>query len=460
MKTRYLYLIYFVISILDIAVVNIAFYITCDYLKLNINTNLNLLIVANYLWLLAALALKLYNAKFIKGIIHNCILTLKSFILFAFIFFSYILLTKENHAFAENLIVFYFFTISGLLSIRYAISKAEKMLKKHFKIARPVAVIGMNSMGIRLAGFFQDQDNHFAFEGFLNKENTSYLDHSGQVLPSILEQIKSAASNGVNDVYVSLSPDKIHEFASLQREADKCCLRLKLVPDLSQLLSDQLKVSYMNNFTVLSNRNEPLEEVENRFQKRAFDIVFSSLVIIFIMSWFYPLVGLLIKLQSPGPILFKQLRSGKNNKQFVCYKFRSMKINNESNSRLTNKTDSRITKIGAFLRKTSLDELPQFFNVFLGDMSVIGPRPHPIFVTEQYSPIINKFMVRHFLKSGITGWAQVNGYRGGGDEENTPHMQKRIEHDIWYLENWSMWLDLKIVYMTVRNLIKGEENAY
>jgi exopolysaccharide biosynthesis polyprenyl glycosylphosphotransferase len=192
-------------------------------------------------------------------------------------------------------------------------------------------------------------------------------------------------------------------------------------------------------------------------KKRVFDIIFSSLIIIFILSWLYPIIALLIKRESLGPVLFKQLRSGKDNQSFLCYKFRSMKVNNETDKQAT-KDDARITKIGSFLRKTSLDELPQFFNVFLGDMSVVGPRPHPVNMTNEYGQVINQYMVRHFLKSGITGWAQVNGYRG--ETKDPMLMQRRVEHDVWYLENWSMWLDLKIVCKTVYNVLAGEESAY
>ncbi|WP_432329931.1 exopolysaccharide biosynthesis polyprenyl glycosylphosphotransferase [Mucilaginibacter sp. P25] len=311
--------------------------------------------------------------------------------------------------------------------------------------------------GASVGRLFQDTDNHFSFQGFLNQEDNSILDNGGELLESVKEQIVSAANSGIRDVYVSLSPERITEYNKLQEEADKSCLRLKLVPDISNSTVNSLKLSYMGNFAVLSNRNEPLEEIENRFKKRVFDILFSLLVIVFLLSWLYPLIGLLIKLESRGPVMFKQLRSGRDNKSFLCYKFRSMKVNNQADLQAT-KNDSRVTKIGTFLRRTSLDELPQFFNVLLGDMSVVGPRPHPLNMTKQYSQIIDKYMVRHFLKAGITGWAQVNGFRG--ETHDPALMEQRVKHDIWYLENWSMWLELKIVYKTVYNIIKGEENAY
>lgn len=456
MKTRYLYLIYLLMSVIDIAVINLSFLMVEGFFNPKTGIDMSVLIVTNYLWILAAITFGLYTGKVKHKLEDIYRLTIKSFLLYTILFFSYVMLSSHHISFSE-LIIFYGLVLFGMLSTRFVGSTFESNLKKHFKITRPVAVIGLNSMGLRLAGFFQDRDNHFAFEGFLNQEDNSYLDNSGNILPAIMEQIDYAAKSGIKDIYVSLTPERIGEYAFLQKEAEKHCLRLKLVPDISGSMADSLKLSYMGEFAVLSNRNEPLEEVENRFKKRIFDIVFSSLVIIFLLSWLYPIIGLIIKLQSPGPVMFKQLRSGKDNESFLCYKFRSMKMNNQADKQAT-KDDDRITKIGRFLRKTSLDELPQFFNVLLGDMSVIGPRPHPLNMTKEYSEIINQYMVRHFLKSGITGWAQVNGYRG--ETKDPILMQKRVEFDIWYLENWSMWMDLKIIYMTVANIIKGEENAY
>jgi len=241
-------------------------------------------------------------------------------------------------------------------------------------------------------------------------------------------------------------------------EAEKQCVKLKVVPDLNSVIAAHFQIRYMNDFPVLSLRQEPLENLHNRFKKRLFDIVFSSLVIILILSWLYPLIALLIKLQSPGPVLFKQKRSGRNNKPFTCYKFRSMRVNKDSEKVQATKNDSRITPIGNFLRRSSLDELPQFFNVLKGEMSVVGPRPHMLAHTEQYRTIIDQFMVRHFLKPGITGWAQVSGFRG--ETKEVEQMEKRIQKDIWYLENWSLMLDIRIIYLTLYQVIRGDEKAY
>ncbi|RYY37991.1 MAG: undecaprenyl-phosphate glucose phosphotransferase [Sphingobacteriaceae bacterium] len=458
MKTRYTYVIYFVMFITDILILNFSLLCINNFFGLEIRPNeRSTTIIANYIWLTAAVFLGLYNYKLEHRVQNIFKRTIKSLILFCLFFTLFLAFSNYNGINISNLLFFYTLFSLVLISSRIAGVVFENTLKKYYKITKQVAVIGHNTTGLRLADFFKGYDSHYAFEGFINTENNSYLDGTGQVSPTVLEQMKLAARNGIKEIYVSLSPDRMMEYNFLQKEAEKGCMRLKLVPDLSGSELDHLKVSYMGDFAVLTHRAEPLEEIANRFKKRLFDLVFSSLVIIFLLSWLYPLIGLIIKWQSPGPILFKQPRNGKNNVSFTCFKFRSMKMNNDTSKQAT-KDDDRVTKIGRFLRRTSLDELPQFFNVFLGDMSVVGPRPHPLSLTEQYSTIINQYMVRQFLKSGITGWAQVNGFRG---ETREPHlMEKRVEYDIWYLENWSMWLDIKIIYLTVINVLKGEENAY
>ena len=187
-------------------------------------------------------------------------------------------------------------------------------------------------------------------------------------------------------------------------------------------------------------------------------ILISLILLIFIFSWLLPILAMLIKLSSEGPVFFIQVRSGRDNKPFKCYKFRSMRVNKEADKKQATRDDKRITRIGAFMRRTSLDELPQFFNVIKGNMSIVGPRPHMISHTEQYAQLIDQFMVRHFLKPGITGWAQVKGLRG--ETKTVEEMLGRVEADVWYLENWSFLLDLKIIFLTVTNSIVGDKNAF
>ena len=193
-------------------------------------------------------------------------------------------------------------------------------------------------------------------------------------------------------------------------------------------------------------------------RKRLFDVAFALLVTVLLLSWLLPILALLIKLESRGPVLFKQLRSGKNGAPFYCYKLRSMALNADSDQRQASRDDSRITKVGAILRKTSLDELPQFLNVLRGEMSVVGPRPHMLQHTLHYAQAIDNFMDRHLVAPGITGLAQVAGYRG--ETKETEAMVKRVRADIHYIRNWSFLLDVKIVFLTVRQAVAGHENAF
>jgi putative colanic acid biosynthesis UDP-glucose lipid carrier transferase len=219
-----------------------------------------------------------------------------------------------------------------------------------------------------------------------------------------------------------------------------------------------LAVEYYGYLPIISLRTIPLDKEINTRLKHFFDVVFSLFVILTVLSWLTPILGLLIKLESRGPIFFKQRRNGLNYKEFYCYKFRSMRLNSEADLEQVQKNDPRVTKFGKILRKFSLDELPQFFNVVLGDMSVVGPRPHMVSHTEMYAKSVDKFMVRHFIKPGITGLAQINGCRG--EVENEKDIVNRVKFDIFYIENWSILLDLRIIYKTVINVISGEEKAY
>lgn len=210
--------------------------------------------------------------------------------------------------------------------------------------------------------------------------------------------------------------------------------------------SSQLKDQILDYLILHNPMPLPLDSFWSRLIKRTFDIVFSSFVIVFIISWLFPVFALLIKLSSKGPVLFIQKRTGLNNSTFNCYKFRTMYVNDEADVRQATQHDNRITPLGDFMRKKNLDEFLQFVNVFLGHMSIVGPRPHMLKHTEEYSTLIDNYMMRHFIKPGITGWAQVNGLHGETDQ--LWKMEKRVEYDLYYMTNWSFWFDLKIIPMT------------
>jgi putative colanic acid biosynthesis UDP-glucose lipid carrier transferase len=459
MQTRYLYLFRFILALSDLFLFNIclagAFFLTHKHSFIDTYLQRQYTLTANLIWFLTTSIFRLYTEEVVCKLVAIYRATYKGLLLHAFLFLLYISFTNQVEFPRYFITAFYSLTIFGFLMSRFIGTGFEDILRRNFNIRRSVAVLGMNTGGIKLAAYLQKQTS-FNFQGFLGDES-SYVDERGNLIQAASLQLQTAANSGIKDVFVSLTPDRMGDIQYLLNEADKYCVRLKFVPDFS-LSPAPFDIEHMDQFSVISLRKEPLKDISNRFKKRLFDIVFSSLVIVFILSWLYPILALIIKMQSPGPVLFKQLRSGRDNEPFWCFKFRSMQANNADEKKQASRGDSRITKIGAFMRRTSLDELPQFFNVLMGNMSVMGPRPHMLSHTEQYRAIVDKYMVRQFLKPGITGWAQVNGFRG--ETKETYQMEKRVEHDIWYMENWSIALDIKILFMTVINVIKGEKNAY
>lgn len=259
---------------------------------------------------------------------------------------------------------------------------------------------------------------------------------------------------GIDDVLITLPFDQYYKMKNIIKACEKAGVKAQIIPDFSDKISSKPYVEEIGNIPMIGIRYIPLENLFNRMLKRTFDVLFSVLAII-IVSPIMILTAIMIKLTSLGPVIFKQKRVGLNKKEFIMYKFRSMRVQNSNKEKIewTTKDDPRKTKFGSFIRKTSIDELPQFFNVLKGDMSLIGPRPERPYFVNKFKDEIPKYMVKHQVRPGITGWAQVNGWRG-----NTS-ISKRIQYDIYYIENWSFMMDIKIVFLTI---FKGfvNKNAY
>jgi putative colanic acid biosynthesis UDP-glucose lipid carrier transferase len=464
MQASYLnYLFRVALFITDLILINLAFWfafsIVDTYKALSDPLYRHYLLVFNMIWFFSANIFRMYseeNSQSSETIFRT---TWRALLAQATLFVFYLTFTKDVNISRQFILFMYGFMLLSFTASRFITTVMEITLKRRLGTKKPVAVLGKNRTGKYLAVFFKDPKNDFQFEGFLHEENNLYMDNEGHILPEISKAIESAAKKGIKEIYVPLSIEQIVEAKHLLREAEKQLVRLKFIPlFLERSFRAHLKVDYMGEFPVISLRKEPLEDTNNRLRKRFFDIFFSGLVILFLLSWLYPIMAMIIKIQSRGPVLFKQLRSGRDNETFTCYKFRTMYLNKDSDVLQAIENDERITSFGKFMRKTSLDELPQFFNVFKGEMSVVGPRPHMLKHTEEYSAVINMFMVRHFMKPGITGWAQVSGFRGQTSSHR--QMRSRVEHDIWYLENWSSMLDVKIIFLTIINIFKGEKNAY
>lgn len=282
-------------------------------------------------------------------------------------------------------------------------------------------------------------------------EQMTFLGSIDSVIPYLKE-------NRVQQLYCCLPSAQAADIRPIISYCEHNCIRFFSVPNVRTYLKRTMQMEILGQVPVLYIREDPLMLIENRFIKRSFDILVSGLFMIPFWLLIYPVVGLITKATSPGPIFFKQKRNGLNGEEFYCYKFRSMKVNADSDKLQATKNDPRKTKFGNFLRKSSIDELPQFINVLKGDMSIVGPRPHMVRHTEEYSALIDKYMVRHWVRPGITGWAQVTGARG--ETKELSQMEDRIKKDVWYIENWSFWLDIKIMFLTVYNAVAGDKQAY
>lgn len=319
---------------------------------------------------------------------------------------------------------------------------------------RNVVIVGFGPIGRSLKKHFsQNPEIGYVFKGF--------FDHNPNQEPvtgSIDDLEEYCNKNGIDVIFCCLPKLFDEDVKRIVDFAENNLIKVKLLSDFSKISNRKLEVQQYGNIPVLDVSSIPLDHLYNRVYKRTFDVVFSAIVMVLLLSWMIPLIGLLIKLESPGPVFFIQNRHGRGNRYFPCWKFRTMVVNNAADSKQATKNDPRVTKIGAILRRTSLDELPQFINVFLGNMSVVGPRPHPIKLNNEFSPKIDRFIQRHAVKPGVTGLAQAKGYRG--ETARFSDMYGRVKLDRFYVKNWTLWLDIKIVFLTVYSIIWKTENAY
>lgn len=416
------------------------------------------LLISNLAWLMASLFTGVYQERTVENLVQIFRASFRALVIHALIFLFCLFFTSNADVISRVFVATYYAVLAlGLVSSRFLGTLIEQKLIRSIRHNRSIAVMGRNATGLKLAGYLEDRMG-INFEGFLDGDGEGLVVDAFGQLSVARGQLALAAERGIHEVLLALPSDQMGLAKGLISEAEDLCVRLRIVPHLEAPAGTSYQVKFMDEFPMLSLRNEPLDDAQGRLRKRIFDIGVSLLVIVFVLSWLVPILAIIIKCQSRGPVFFAQQRTGRNNISFWCYKFRSMRVNNDADILQASANDKRLTRIGAFMRRTSIDELPQFFNVLLGNMSVIGPRPHMLKHTEQYRSLIDKYMVRQFLKPGISGWAQVNGYRG--ETKNPSLMKKRVEYDIHYMENWSLMLDVKIVFLTVINMLSGEEQAY
>jgi putative colanic acid biosynthesis UDP-glucose lipid carrier transferase len=384
-------------------------------------------------------------------------------ILFVVSLSSVLFFLNLNHKFPSKFVLI-FVNILSLLAIlsKYAIRKKIHAYLNKGIFYDQVLLVGSTKAaeefvdavkkyyyyGYKCIGYIDEQDN-------LKKECT-YLGNLND-LHTILRTTE------IDEVFIALPTSENEKIQNCISICDGLNIKIRILPNLSEFTSSSIYINNIGLLPVVNVGELPLDKKENRILKRSFDIIFSLLFFILLGSFIFPLLAIIIKLSSKGPIFFKQERWGLNNKRITCYKFRSMykessDIDEEGNFQQAFKDDPRITLIGRILRKTNMDELPQFWNVLIGNMSVVGPRPHPTQLNIESMELVDNYMLRHMVIPGITGLAQVNGCRG--ETRTTEDMQKRVNFDLYYIQRWNFWLDLQIIIQTVINIFRGDQNAY
>ncbi len=454
MKKRYSHFIKPIQILIDLLLINGVVYLVSDTAFLNTH----FLTFSSLLWLVSSYITGFYNVyRFTKNIRISTLLA-RQFFVFILGYFAYF------GAFREGSIVNNQFLIltSILTAITFFKFITQYLLKKYRATGfnyRTTVVLGDDDTTKDVIQVFKSKANlGYKFLGFFSEKphnnNPLYLGD----FSSIFQYVEEAQTQ-VDEIYCSLTQLTNEQIKKINKFANGKGILLKLIPNARELYSKNQIVEYYDDaLMVLSVKRLPFEFAENFYIKKLFDVVFSFFVCLLVLSWLYPILFILVKLESKGPLLFKQKREGINGSEFICYKFRSMKINEQSEKAHVSKYDSRVTKMGAFMRKTSIDELPQFLNVLKGEMSVVGPRPHLESLSIEYQKDVKNYLKRHIVKPGITGLAQVSGYRG--EIKKKADIKNRIRLDIFYIENWSFFLDIKIIFKTILNVFQGEEKAY
>ncbi len=437
--------------IIDLILLNFWSYFFLDNMGLNI---FHFFVYQTCSWLVLSFLVGFYKIYRFTTPVEILTKIFKQISIFSLLVIAYFPFANEFQFHPKEVAIFINLVFISVVSSKYFFF----IYLKKYRLAtgnnyRNTVIIGYTEEAKKLKRVFDSRPDYgYRFFGYFSDKKTG---------PEIIGKTEDASAfileNKIDEIYCSLNELKTYQMKDLVDFVDENNLQIKFIPDSNQILSKNLKIDYYEFFPVLSFQKTQLHDPVIKVLKRSFDIFFSLFVIVFILSWLTPILTVLIIIESKGPVIFKQGRPGLGEKEFFCYKFRSMKLNHQTEIE-TFKNDPRVTRIGKFLRKTSIDEMPQFYNVLLGDMSVVGPRPHLWSQNKNYASRIKKYMVRHYVKPGITGLAQVKGYRG--EIETDEDMVNRIKYDVFYIENWSFVLDIKIIIQTVVNIFKGDEKAY
>jgi len=414
------------------------------------------------IWVFTSKSTGLYDEFRSRNYSYEIIGILKSILVVSISAIIIIFLFHEIHLARVFLLLFSCCSLIFVTAERYIFRQSLILLRRRGRNLRSILIVGAGRVGWT---FYETvrSNPHFGYNfiGFLDDKKHHYL--NGEYLGPINDLERILETKRVDNVIVALPNYATSRLEEVIRICDSYTTRVKIIPDYFNMFTGKYNVSMFGNFPILSFGEDRVNEIHWRILKRMFDFSFSLVLFVLLFSWLWPIIGIAIKLSSSGPVFFKQERWGRNNKRFIAYKFRTMipqslDLDGNGKYQQASKDDPRITKIGKLLRKTNLDELPQFINVIKGEMSLVGPRPHPTPLNMESKKNVKSYLVRHLVKPGITGWAQAHGYRG--ETKDIRLMQKRIEHDIWYIDNWSFWLDIQIMILTVWRMVKGDPNAY
>ncbi|MGY2133087.1 undecaprenyl-phosphate glucose phosphotransferase [Hymenobacter sp. HD11105] len=410
-------------------------------------------------WILSGQYANLYRIDRLITYREKLLYLVRTFLIHAGLIMAGAMLFDTNWLTVRYLVLVYSLSVVGVVGGRFLLAFLYRTYCTRIARAHThFVIVGAGNSGQELYRFLASHDpvgNKFL--GFFTDEPVAD-NLKSLVKGSIADLKKYCSQTQVDEIYFAMPLDKRELIEDLSRFADDHFLSFRIVPDFSGTVRQDVNVYFYDHMPILTIRHEPLGMRTNQVMKRLFDIAFSFTIIVTIFPVVMGLLALIIKLDSPGPVFFKQLRPGKRNQLFPCYKLRTMQANHGQTELQATKNDMRITRVGKYLRKYNLDELPQFFNVLMGHMSVVGPRPNMLSQLEEYSKHIRTYQMRHAVTPGITGYAQVNGYRGETREAGT--MEKRVEYDLKYVQNWSFGLDMKIIGQTVWNMVRGEKNAY
>lgn len=452
--------IYTSITVFDFLLINLSFFLASAISQpteavFERSHMIILLLILNLTWIFYTRSSGFFEDFLTRPFPIHFFNILKLSLLITFVGVFYLFLVRED-LYTRNFILLIGLLILTTISLRTLLFKGVfKFLRYKGKSIRNLLIIGAGGIGKKFKEIVTGNSEYgYNFIGFVGSDSDKSTVGTIENLDNIINKY------GVQEVVIALPNNPIENLEEIVRICNKNAVGVHIIPDYFKFLSTRFQLSTVSNIPVITIRDEPLNEAIRRFLKRSFDIFFSVIVLVFVLSWFIPIVTILIKLESSGPAIFIQERFGVKNKKFRCFKFRTLAYepNTLQQFKPIFKGDSRITKVGKILRKTNLDELPQFINVLKGEMSVVGPRPHAVNFDLEYAKIFEDIKMRYKVRPGITGWAQINGMRGDieNEEENKKRTLQRMKYDLWYIENWSLKLDFQIILLTMWHMVKGD----